>query len=342
MDTKYFLMKIGKANAMLDYRAHLGGLWFGNPGGAEKSYIDQLVPKESEHQIRIVVFEKRHLRFFRATQILRHKKRKEFSKEADPAFAVLAAMYPNDQDITTKGNVVVVEESDPVFDRFRLTPFVDSLSVYQGLNRGTCRAFAAINSDKDEMLADFPGLKDEQFPGETLFGAVVRLYFDALRKQEPGWAFFKGLTDKTRERLVLATLNPAQMETAAMLIFLDLGMTPLVGVAKGLDVVDVRMSLSHLSGDEHQNKMHGVIDFLKRVGVEREDIIGNLQNSGILDIQCKAYNSTGDEDFPGVLRMAPLDRGGKKELLALWKLGEDVGPLFRNWLQATKMTLIIK
>jgi hypothetical protein len=155
--------------------------------------------------------------------------------------------------------------ADPVFKtlpakilasvpRRELYASIDSLAVYQFLNRGTCRPIWRIKGPTEAaMPEEIARHRQESVRGtrdaETKFGTFVRLYFTAalrhtlsqnrltvpprLESQTTLASVFPKLSAKDRQMLVLSTLNPILVETAALYFCLDLGVMPTLVQERG-------------------------------------------------------------------------------------------------------------
>ena len=140
---------------------------------------------------------------------------------------------------------------------------------------------------------------------ETPFGAFVRLYLNevlhrrgALPPQAEGARLRVSVgDDESRRRLgrarqvVMATLNPILVETAALAFVQDLGLTPDIGVGKGKDVIDVRGRAASTDGSFSLEAAERARDRLDQLAehVEYSDALRlKLMHRGTLDIQCKA------------------------------------------------------
>lgn len=186
--------------------------------------------------------------------------------------------------------------------RHRLYTSIDSLSVYQYLNRGTCRPFWRISGPTG---AEIPGgIKEsdltDTYPSGTLvkeerFAAFTRLYLnDVLFRRVPQevpadiprLGAIPGLDYRD---MALATFNPILVETAALALVADLGLTPDIGVGKGMDVIDVRARAATPDGRLDIELAAGALERLRAIGVRASDKLQRtLREDGVLDIQCKA------------------------------------------------------
>ncbi len=193
--------------------------------------------------------------------------------------------------------------------RSQLYASIDSLAVYQFLNRGTCRPIWRIDGPTE---AEMPELIAEQRQpsihggdkndDEKKYAAFVRLYlnsavhsslnsklassFPALVGQPTLHSCWPSLSAVDRQKLVLATLNPILVETAALYFCLDLGLVGDIGSGKGIDVIDVRARAeSQLKANAAADRLVSLRSF--GVGIS-EQICGRLRSEHVLEIQCKA------------------------------------------------------
>lgn len=181
-----------------------------------------------------------------------------------------------------------------VIPRDQLYMSIDSLSVYQYLNQGTCRPVNQLGATDRDGFEDLGVLLTMDKDSEQPFGAFVRLYFDALWGDIDA-GFEEMLNDeKICRRLVLATLNPILFETLAFYLCLDLGLIPEAANGKGLDVIDVRARFGQ------GREVNSIIQKLKTLSVNvHQDLTSAVEKNRALSIQCKAYagsNATG-KDF---------------------------------------------
>ena len=194
---------------------------------------------------------------------------------------------------------------------------VDSLASYQYLIRGTCRPLwratgptAAAHPPEvlERQQARIP--RCERIGGEEPFAAFVRLYLNELlhRYGPPAAAVKPRLGDfasdaTSARRVVMATLNPILVETAALAFVQDLGLTPDIGVGKGKDVIDVRARAAATDGSFSPDIARDAWTALHGLGLTMpagdHTLRDRLLQRGVLDIQCKAADRRADAD--GVL-----------------------------------------
>lgn len=216
--------------------------------------------------------------------------------------------------------VLPVEEVASVL-RSSLYTSVDSLSVYQGLNRGTCRrlwrargplsgSFPAEVSEPSEsgvLQQRVAGFGNRKYAQETPFACFARLYLnDVLMKDSKPWLKRRLATEETlstrvpeakRLDVVAASMNPILVETAAFYFCLDLGLVdgqtrliPDVGVGKGLDVIDVRARVRSATTQTRQEIVRRLTSVLHD-GVDATALRATslaLLGPGVLELQCKA------------------------------------------------------
>lgn len=194
---------------------------------------------------------------------------------------------------------------------------VDSLASYQYLIRGTCRPLWRASgptaaSHHSEVLRQqqtrIP--RCERIGGEEPFAAFVRLYLNELLHRygpatgvtNPRLGDFAVDLDSARS-IVMATLNPILVETAALAFVQDLGLTPDIGVGKGKDVIDVRARAAGPDGSFDKKIAEDAWATLQALNLKTADgdntLRDRLLNRGVLDIQCKAADRKANAD--GVL-----------------------------------------
>lgn len=188
-------------------------------------------------------------------------------------------------------------------NRTELPPPINSLSVYQGFSRGTFRPIASADSGKEEALTPILQhsnlIKTNTYTGnsytERRFGHFIRKYISFLADPtSKDFYNYMGLDDTSGLQLILNTLNPGQMETAAMLLILDLGFVPEIGTAHALDSIDVRGRLPEKISPLQILQKIKLLNLPMNKAIE-EKLIGER----VLEIQCKAYqpNSVSREDI---------------------------------------------
>ena len=147
--------------------------------------------------------------------------------------------------------------------RRKLYASIDSLAVYQFLNRGTCRPIWRIKGPTEAAMPDLIAEQSQdsirsrnEQAQETKYAAFVRLYLNSslhhllgrelplslprLAGQPTLASSWSSMRAQDRRLLVLATANPILVETAALYFCLDLGLIADIGSGKGIDVIDVR------------------------------------------------------------------------------------------------------
>ena len=204
--------------------------------------------------------------------------------------------------------------------RSSLYTSVDSLSVYQGLNRGTCRRLWRATGPTqggfpESLLRKVQGRRrpeaeapytpriprwDDKLPTgeETPFGAFVRLYLNDLLTRygtSKAWRTrgraeqrLSQLGESQVRQLAFASFNPILVETAAFYFCLDLGLLPDVGTGKGFEHVDVRARAEPGCDVEKVLKKLKAIKTLSLSGEAEENI-----RKGTLELQCKASDKGG-------------------------------------------------
>ena len=182
---------------------------------------------------------------------------------------------------------------------------VDSLAVYQSLNRGTCRPLWRSTGPTGAKLPasiiaqpPIPGCARGNLGKETRFAAFARLYLHELLHRRGALTSgsarlgHHATTLDSARAIVMATLNPILVETAALAFVQDLGLTPDIGVGKGMDVVDVRARAADAVGAFDRPLARTICDRLDRLGLPElelsEGVRRKLLTTGTLDIQCKA------------------------------------------------------
>lgn len=188
-------------------------------------------------------------------------------------------------------------------NRSILPSSIDSLSVYQYLNRGTFRPifrlaeyknkFDFFNKIEDDLfqLKVKNHLNKETIITETKYSRILRFIFDAILEKGNDYTnelkyLFTNLNDIEKNQIFGLLLNPAQVETLAMLLVQDLGFTADIGIGKGLDFIDIKGSLRHrnlIKVDTLLSKLE-IFNLIHFSNSTFQKII----NEKTINIQCKA------------------------------------------------------
>jgi hypothetical protein len=214
---------------------------------------------------------------------------------------------------SNSGFKFIPAELETVISRDKLIASIDSLAVWQNFVRNTFRPMFSLSGSKEladchwlDQIKMLPAMKvsDNEFHEEGKFGKFLRWY---LEKQINGKTTYP-IPANEKLQTAISILNPAQLETAAMLLCQDLGLTVDVGLGKGLDVVDVKATCRHIA--DSKKKIQEVIKNLESIGVLfKPELRDMIISSRTLRIQCKA---SGDLDAEGeVLLLRP--RGSSRE-----------------------------
>lgn len=291
---------------------------------------------DNRERFTLLTFERETLSFWRVTDsVQRHEVGSPFwttakkLAEAKKATGSDQRMLTNYSYFRDDGCVLRTLPVDLIgkIRRNRLYTSIDSLSVYRYLNQGTCRPLWRIKGPSAAMLPSVitpTELSETHVEGsgrqETPFGAFARLYLNDVLNTLPGarattYRGIKDLCGVDYGALVLATLNPILVETAALAFCQDLGLTPDIGVGKGIDVVDIRARAVRADGTFCERTASTALDRLRASKVVPSDALREaLLTHGVLDIQCKAVDRVGGGN--GVLYFGYRDvRQGTDELL---------------------------
>jgi hypothetical protein len=208
--------------------------------------------------------------------------------------------------------------------RQELFTSVDSISVYRNLNSNTCTSLRTVTGTDprvevrtapeefgtlDWPLPDSAGSPSHlrrleartnglSLPDEKPFGQFLRLYLNSMvvrrwtNAQPPVLA---RLDARMSDALLPAVLNPILVETAALALVRDVGLTPDIGVGKGMDVVDVRARAVGRNGTVDPQVAAFAADTLSEILTQcgeslpaHQAWLAHLRAHGVLDIQCKA------------------------------------------------------
>jgi hypothetical protein len=241
-----------------------------------------------------------------------------------------------------KGWKVIPAELDTVISRELLIAPIDSLAVWQNFSRNTFQPMFSLTGNPSlsrvewlDQVSDLPAfaISDMEKVEEGRFGKFVRVYLNGkgATKNE----VFVNLDREERKDTALATLNPAQVETATMLICRDLGLTVDVGLGKGLDVVDVKATVRHLETEERKRKIQAAITTLESIGVVfSQKLRHSIQSTATIRIQCKAAPGIEAEGTVLVVETCPSGGATAPDRVSLEQLAHSSLPLpeFREWL----------
>lgn len=210
---------------------------------------------------------------------------------------------------------------------------IDSLSVYRYLNQGTFRPIFRCGDDR--IFPDFFKHDQKNLPSinimkkiennksehhkltETDFGKFIRIYLndfiDFLKgDRNRQYTYFRNLSYGNLYPLIGSILNPAQVETLAYHLLLDLNLIPDVGLGKGLDVVDVKASCRHYYGFRSRQIISKAIEALKLLKVNfSSDLYQSISKTKTIQIQCKAQNRSTTN--PRILHLIPSKNWNEEE-----------------------------
>ena len=282
--------------------------------------------------VRIIVYGKDNLTIWKPTASLRYLKVNEggmdwlnesiysvtlgktWLKEIKEKFGGVSTQAFKDIHFgSNSGFKFIPAELETVISRDKLIASIDSLAVWQNFVRNTFRPMFSLSGSKEledchwlDQIKSLPAMKvsENEAHEEGRFGKFLRWY---LEKQINGKTTFP-IPANEKLQTALSILNPAQLETAAMLLCQDLGLTVDVGLGKGLDVVDVKATCRHMA--DSKNRIQDVINNLESNGVLfKPELRDMIISSRTLRIQCKA---SGDLDAEGeVLLLRP--RGSSRD-----------------------------
>lgn len=309
------------------------------------------VPRYRE-QTRLITYTDRCMQLWKINDSVRNLTRDEFLEHKKYCNV-------NNTNYEEEGNKALPVTLEKEIDRDKLPACVDSLRVHSYLNRGTFRYLVSTNRDlisddsikSDRLKNSFLNREDlslnlvnqEQATKykETYFACFVRKYLDWIRENSFRGSFGEKyqLNEYDIFELVFLIMSPAQLETAAMMFALSLGLQPDVGMGKALNVIDVRASLKH-KNDWKQNASEIVVILERIMGHSglSQQIRDNLINNGNLLFQCKDYSV--NYNLPEhVLLFSPRTDKQDGKTIAMDQIkqymhdNKEVFPLFRDWLQ---------
>jgi hypothetical protein len=344
----YFFYKCGEANCWLPVALEGHGLYVGfsdnlapasagNPGiaarepeatfsaltGDDDDNIAWLTHPSNRPWFLLMTFSESDLIFWEVSGKLQvHRPGSEAFVSAD----TLWRQFPAKRRKTYK-RIFGPDAKDPLFKtlpaakvaavpRRTLYASIDSLAVYQFLNRGTCRPIWRIKGPTEAAMPPLIAKQSQasvrgrdKHGEETKYAAFVRLYLNSaldralgqtlpsrlprLAEQPTLASYWPSMTALDRQRLVLATANPILVETAALYFCLDLGLIADIGSGKGIDVIDVRARAESQQAADRAARL--LLDLQADGIVISEAVCNRLRNERVLEIQCKAA----DRSFAG-------------------------------------------
>lgn len=235
---------------------------------------------------------------------------------------------------TNSGFKFIPAQLETVISRDKLIASIDSLAVWQNFVRNTFRPMFTLSGSQElsdctwlNQLKSLPAMKISESENhvEGNFGKFLRWYLD---KKINGKGTYS-IPENQKLVTALSILNPAQLETAAMLLCQDLGLTVDVGLGKGLDVVDVKATCRHLP--EAKILIHGVVQKLEAMGVTfKPELKDMITSSRTLRIQCKASGDLQAEGEVLLLRPRGLSRENTLSLDSITNLHSF--PKLSDWL----------
>ena len=289
--------------------------------------------KANQSQFLLLTFEKTVLRFWEVVKPVRVATAAELQIAEQIGGRRPKDYAPHFEDPATNPLRVLPVKLVAEVPRGSLYTSVDSLASYQYLIRGTCRPLwrasgptAATPVEGIQEASKAPVPRCKRVGPEQPFAAFVRLYLNELlhrRGKLPasasGERLGKVVTDhEIALRVVLSTLNPILVETAALTFVQDLGLTPDIGVGKAKDVVDVRARAAAPDGSFSKEIAQAALDKLDGISVTdpgRNDAVRKNLAAGTLDIQCKAAD--GGEIPEGILYFGSASAGRQDRVNSL-------------------------
>lgn len=378
----YFFMKVGNSNCFLPFAQQLGGLWVGYDGlplpqiekniivkGKEQAdlrYLQLVSQSHLRHQIRVVSYGKDSLQIFRITDSLRLLGP---NKNLDWSNPHLYITFPTAWKESVKqrfgqvgskefmthmqgptGWKLLPARLEANLSRSSLIAPIDSLSVWQSFNRRTFQPMFSLEGTKSYTRLEWlkaqtklPPLQVSQneILNEGRFGQVIRYYLDAKSQNQN--SVFQNLSEKELTQTLFCMLNPAQVETIASHLCLDLGLTADVGVGKGLDVADVKGTVRHLEPAIRLQRIKTALQKLEGLDVQLTERLRNcIEATSTLRFQCKARTTSKDLDLGTVLLIEPGATTARSDTLFLERLSEAPArefPHFHDWLRVLRYDL---
>jgi uncharacterized protein YoaH (UPF0181 family) len=285
--------------------------------GQDDDCIAWLTHENNRGRLLLITFDQRNLTFWQATAQV------GINYPEQPAFEAARAYWLADPRDTYAGTFRN-GAANPIFKtlpverlgsmpRSELYTSIDSLSVYQFLNRGTCRPLWPISGTGPRHVGMVDTITNQRQESvrwtgddETWFGVFLRLYLNSILHRvlgdrwPDGWANeaqLGNMPEGERLQLTIHTFNPILVETAALYFCLDLGLIADIGTGKGIDVIDIRARA------ESEGAAQAAADSLGRLeheGVATGEAVGNviqrLRERRVLEFQCKAADRVFDRN----------------------------------------------
>lgn len=314
--THYYFAKVGNGNSYLNFAIN------NKPSFFYIGYSDHKIPKleqkcetkirdlhfltlisnECQTKSRVITFSDEEMLVWNIVNPLRYMTKDEIEN--------LLKFCANDKkmkaEIEAEGEKIIKALDVSLIKRVlrdRLPACIDSLSVHRYLNSGTFRYLYSANKDLDHnVMGDFfrPEKKvplkvpwsSEMSIKETNFAFFVRKYFDWLcdDTNKRSFAATYDIKQENVFKIASSIMSPAQLETAASMFLMSLGLTLDVGIGKGLDVIDVRASVRHQNNS--QELIGTIIAGLEKIMGAKLDpkIENNFRECGTISVQCKNYD----------------------------------------------------
>lgn len=343
-------MKVGKSNCFLNLMDQLGGflVGFNDVGDLKEDTLkncdykekDLLMlyrcssEKELREKTRIIIYDKEHCTVWKIKDKLKMIANKEHKELLIKKIEKLKKLYSVKERENFKENIngikiLPVEEDLVEIKRSNLFAPIDSLSVYQYLNRGTFRPVFNVGHDReielirnkefyDELeVFEYKQNGEDKEIIETDFGKFIRIYFNEifpyLKDQKIPKNPFSKIEEDKFYFLLQSIMNPIQVETLASLLIIDIGLTPDVMTGKGLDFVDIKGTCREFEEDKGLKNIEKVIEFLiKKLNFEiSEKLEKKIKETKTIEIQCKAH--TNHKENNNVILMKPAINIDEKE-----------------------------
>jgi hypothetical protein len=376
----YFFAKVDNGNRLLEFAEDLGGFYIGffddeknisnkildfsldtdfeiKLNYPDWEYLNLFSEERWRDKIRIITYDSNELKFWEIMgKVTRFNK--VHSLESLPK-KLIKLKQKNLQDFQL-WNFLPVKFLTSL-NRSLLPSSIDSLSVYQYLNRGTFRPLIRLAEYKNKF--EFPKLieddlynftvktskKVEETIIETKYSRILRFYFDAIFSHKEKYPTelrntFSNLTSSEKNLILGVLFNPAQVETMAMLLIQDIGFTADIGIGKGLDFVDIKGSLRHRQETDIKECLaklseNDLIKFNKST-------FDKIIKEKTLNIQCKAESYS--EIKNDLIYLLPESKNSEVEnLILIENIIEKMDnpnfksdfPLLSDWLNLQKYTL---
>ncbi|PJZ76309.1 hypothetical protein [Leptospira neocaledonica] len=376
----YFFAKVDNSNKLLEFAETLGGFYIGFYDEKNKisneivefnsdidfeiklnypdwEYLNLFSEERWREKVRIITYDSHKLSFWEITNKIGRFHEYHTLNTLPEKFKKIKQ---DDLDNFNLWNFLPVVLKNSI-NRSLLPSSIDSLSVYQYLNRGTFRPIFRLSKYKDKLIFS-NDIENDRFEFtvknhhkkdikliETKYSRILRFYFDAIVKKGKDFKqdlkrIFSNFSLQEKNQILSALFSPAQVETMAMLLIQDIGFTADIGIGKGLDFVDIKGSLRHREEIIIEKNLSKLTKYsLVKLN---QLTLNKIISEKTINIQCKAKPHS--DLLSDLLYILPDSKKSSMEnVIFIDKIISCMGndtfskdfPLLADWLELQKYTL---